>query len=409
MNHTSCDVLIVGGGLVGASLACALRGSAHRVELIEAHPLDDASQPCYDDRTVALSWGSRAILEGLGLWPQLDGRVEPISTIHISDRGHFGATRLRHDEEGVEALGYVAENRVLGEVLYRELQQQRGLVVHCPATLRSLDLQPQQVTASIEQNGIESTISARLLVAADGVASQVRELLHIGAAVQDYGQSAVVANVTPGIPHGGIAYERFTDTGPLAMLPMTGNRCALVWTVPTAQARELAALDDAAFLEQLQQRFGFRLGVLKKAGRRQLYPLTLTESTQLVRGRAVIVGNAAHTIHPVAGQGFNLALRDIAMLAELIHAAGDPGAASLLHSYTEAREQDARRVYRFTDTLVKLFSNSNGPLGHARAAGLVAVGLVPELRHWLAQQSMGLSGRQSRLGRRLPAGAGMNR
>jgi 2-octaprenyl-6-methoxyphenol hydroxylase len=403
----NCDVLIVGGGLVGASLACALRGSAHRVELIEAYPLDDASQPCYDDRTVALSWGSRRILEGLDLWPQLDGRIEPIKTIHISDRGHFGATRLRHSEEGVEALGYVAENRVLGEVMYRELQRQHGLVMRCPAKLLGLEQSAERVTAIVEQDGGESTISARLLVAADGVASQVRELLHIGAAVQDYGQSAVVANVTPGMPHENIAYERFTDTGPVAMLPMTGNRCALVWTVPTAQARELVALDDAAFLEQLQQRFGYRLGVLKKTGRRQLYPLTLTESTQIVRGRAVIVGNAAHTIHPVAGQGFNLALRDIAMLAELIHAADDPGAASLLQTYIEAREQDAKRVYRFTDTLVKIFSNDNGPLGHTRAAGLIAVGLVPELRHWLARQSMGLSGRLSRLGRGLPAGAGL--
>lgn len=401
-----CDVLIIGGGLVGASLACALRGSSHRVELIEAHPLHAASQPCYDDRTVALSWGSRNILDGLGLWPQLDARIEPIKTIHISDRGHFGATRLHHDEEGVEALGYVAENRVLGEVMYDRLQQQHGLTMHCPATLLGVDIQPQRVTARIEQQGRESEISAGLLVAADGVTSQVRELLHIGAAVQDYGQSAVIANITPGIPHRNIAYERFTDTGPMAMLPMTGNRCAVVWTVPTAQARQLVALDDAAFIEQLQQRFGYRLGVLKKAGRRQLYPLTLTESTQIVRGRSVIVGNAAHTIHPVAGQGFNLALRDIAMLAELIYEADDPGDASLLQTYVDARQQDAERVYRFTDTLVKIFSNSNGPLGHARAAGLIAVGLVPELRHWLARQSMGLSGRQSRLGRRLPAGAG---
>jgi 2-octaprenyl-6-methoxyphenol hydroxylase len=404
---TGCEILIVGGGLVGASLACALRGSAHRVELIEARPLDDASQPCYDDRTVALSWGSRRILEGLELWPDLDGRIEPIKTIHISDRGHFGATRLRNVEEGVEALGYVAENRVLGEVMYRKLQQQSGLVMHCPARLLGLEQSVDCVTATLEQDGSESTISARLLVAADGVASQVRELLHIGAAVQDYGQSAVIANVTPGIPHDNVAYERFTDTGPLAMLPMTGNRCALVWTVPSAQARELVALDDAVFLDQLQQRFGYRLGVLKKAGRRQLYPLTLTESTQLVRGRAVIVGNAAHTIHPVAGQGFNLALRDIAMLAELIHSADDPGAASLLQTYIEEREQDAKRVYRFTDALVKIFSNDNGPLGHTRAAGLIAVGLVPELRHWLARQSMGLSGRQSRLGRGLPAGTGL--
>ena len=397
---TDCDVLIIGGGLAGASLACALENSGLSVHVVEAWPLKSESQPSYDDRTVALSWGSRCIFEGMGIWHAMADRVEPIRTIHISDRGHFGATRLRHDEEGVEALGYVAENRVLGEVLYQRLEQNSRLELHCPAGLVSIEQQADRVIAGISQDGKERKLSARLLVAADGVISQVRELLHIGSSVQDYGQSAVIANVTPGYRHNDVAYERFTDQGPIAFLPMTSNRCSVVWTVPTQKAEALMQLGDDEFLHLLQQRFGYRLGVLQKVGTRQQYPLKLIETTQVVRDRVVIVGNAAHTIHPVAGQGFNLALRDIALLTELVTGSNDPGDRNTLQTYVDQREQDARRVYRFTDSLVKVFSNDNAPLGHLRAAGLVAVGLVAPLRHQLARQSMGLGGRAAEIGRR---------
>jgi 2-octaprenyl-6-methoxyphenol hydroxylase len=336
----------------------------------------------------------------MGIWAEMADRVEPIKTIHISDKGHFGATRLHHDEEHVAALGYVAENRVLGEVLYRRLQRDSRLQMHCPAELTAVEQHDDSVCASIRQDGKDLTISARLLVAADGVISQVRDMLHIGSSVQDYGQSAVIANVTPGNKHQNVAYERFTDKGPIAFLPMTHNRCSVVWTVPTTEAAELMQLDDEAFLQLLQQRFGYRLGRLQKVGQRHVYPLRLIETTQVVRNRVVVVGNAAHTIHPVAGQGFNLALRDIAILKDLITSASDPGNSQLLQSYVEQRENDARRVYRFTDSLVKIFSNNNAALGHLRAAGLVAVGLIPPLRHQLARQSMGLKGRSSELGRR---------
>jgi 2-octaprenyl-6-methoxyphenol hydroxylase len=397
---TDCDVLIIGGGLVGASLACALEDSGHVIRIVEAVPYKSDRQPSYDDRTVALSWGSRCIFEGMGLWQAMADRVEAINTIHISDKGHFGATRIRHEEEHVEALGYVAENRVLGEVLYRRLQQCSELTLHCPARLIGIEQHDDRVVAIIEEQGKQRVITARLLVAADGVISQVRELLRIGSSIQDYGQSAVIANVTPGLKHNNVAYERFTDSGPVAFLPMTNNRCSVVWTVPADQADELMQLDDEAFLQQLQQRFGYRLGLLQKIGSRHVYPLKLIETTQVVRNRVVIVGNAAHTIHPVAGQGFNLALRDIAILTELVATASDAGDSKLLQSYVEQRQDDARRVYRFTDSLVKIFSNKNTPLGHLRAAGLVAVGLVPSLRHQLARQSMGMSGRASELGRR---------
>ena len=402
---SKCDVLIVGGGLVGASIACALEESGLSIAIIEAHPLNTQAQPSYDDRTVALSYGSRIIFESMGLWPVLAKRVEAIKTIHISDRGHFGVTRLHHDEEGVEALGYVAENRVLGEVLYQRLAENPHVHMHCPAELTSLDQQAEAVKVQYQENGKTTSIQAKLLVAADGVTSQVRELLQIGTSQQDYQQSAVITNVTPGQSHQNIAYERFTDSGPLAFLPMTDNRCSVVWTVPAARAEELVRLDDAEFLKQLQQRFGYRLGRLKKSGKRQVYPLALIETTQVVRGRVVVVGNAAHAIHPVAGQGFNLALRDIALLAEMVASSDDVGAEIMLQSYETMRQKDAQRVYRFTDMLVKVFSNDVLPLAHLRAAGLVVADLIPSVKHQLARQSMGLSGRMSRLARRLSIGA----
>ena len=405
MQDRHYDVLIVGGGLVGASLACALRGSGLRIAIVEAHAINTSEQPSFDDRTVALSYGSRCILDSMGLWQQIESRVEAIKTIHISDRGHFGVTRLRHDEEGVEALGYVAENRVLGEVLYASLQADPDIELLCPAEVISLETGQDKVVARVKNRDAQFKLHARLLVAADGVSSGVRRLLQIEASRQDYAQSAVITNVRTEYAHNNVAYERFTDTGPLAFLPMTRSegwqRCSVVWTVPPRQAEQLMALPDDAFLQALQQRFGYRLGSLQHIGKRHVYPLALVETTQVVRGRIVVVGNAAHTIHPVAGQGFNLALRDIALLAELLFEAADAGDEAVLETYASARQQDAQRVYRFTDTLVKLFSNRFPPLAHARAAGLFAVDLLPPLKHALAKQSMGLSGRLSRLGRGL--------
>ena len=400
----TCDVLIIGGGLAGASLACALEGSGLSIEIIEAFPLNTDTQPCYDDRTVALSYGSRVIFEAMGLWDAMKDRIESIKTIHISDRGHLGVTRLRHEEEGVEALGYVAENRVLGEVLYQRLENNPDVLLHCPAEVVDLQQQANSVFVCYTENGEQHELSANMVIVADGVTSKTRDMLQIGTSRQDYKQSAVITNITPGQPHQNIAYERFTDTGPLAFLPLTENRCSVVWTVPSEQAEELALLDDEAFLAKLQQRFGFRLGRLKKAGKRHVYPLALVESTQVVRGRVVIMGNAAHAIHPVAGQGFNLALRDIALLAELLTANSSQTLDETLATYEAMREKDARRVYKFTDTLVKVFSNDSLLLGHARAAGLLATDLMPFLKHQLARQSMGLSGRLSKLGRGLAMG-----
>ena len=266
------------------------------------------------------------------------------------------------------------------------------------------------MSIAITIDGKKQTLSGKLLVAADGNKSQVLQLLNIGSSRKDYAQSALITNITPGKKHNNVAYERFTETGPLAFLPMTQNRCSVVWTVSPEQADYLYALDESDFTAQLQQRFGFRLGQIKKVGKRQIYPLFLQSATQMVQGRVAVIGNAAHSVHPVAGQGFNLALRDVALLAELIvdhqRAADDIGSPATLQQYESLREDDIKRVYGFTDVLVRTFSNAIPPLAHARSLSLLLVDVLPDLKHQLAVQSMGLNagrhGGLTRLNRGLP-------
>ncbi len=404
------DVIIIGGGLAGASLACALKDASLKIAVVEAFELNTDSQPSYDDRTVALSYGSRCIFDAMGLWSSLEPHAEAINTIHISDRGHFGVSRLTREQEGVEALGYVLENRNIGQQLYAVIDDAQSISLFCPAELTSLQQDANngegKVSIEILIDGKSQTLTAELLVAADGNNSQVMQLLNIGNSRKDYDQSALITNITPGKKHENVAYERFTETGPLAFLPMTQNRCSVVWTLKPEQAEYLYALDETDFLVQLQQRFGFRLGQIKKIGERQIYPLFLQSATQMVQGRVAIIGNAAHSVHPVAGQGFNLALRDVALLAELIvdnkRAGEDIGSPSMLQQYAALREDDIKRVYRFTDILVKTFSNSIAPLAQLRSLGLLMVDVLPDIKHQLAIQSMGLEGRLSRLSRGLP-------
>ncbi len=284
--------------------------------------------------------------------------------------------------------------------------EEGDFTLFCPARLKTLQQDKQQVSVEILTDGVLQKITGKLLVAADGNNSQVMKLLAIGSSRQSYDQVALISNITPGNKHNNVAYERFTDTGPLAFLPMLQNRCSVVWTLDPQQADTLYALDEAAFLQQLQQRFGYRLGQFKKVGKRQLYPLFLQSATQMVHGRVALIGNAAHSVHPVAGQGFNLALRDVALLSELIadkwQTGADIGAQAMLQNYADLRKDDIRRVYRFTDALVKTFSNNITGLAHLRSLSLLMVDVLPDIKHQLAAQSMGLSGHLSRLNRGLP-------
>jgi 2-octaprenyl-6-methoxyphenol hydroxylase len=372
------DVLIVGGGLVGASLALALGRAGLRVAVVEAHAFSIDQQPNYDERSIALAQGSQRIFSGLGLWDQLADQVCPIHTIHVSDRGRFGFTRLRREEEDVPALGYVASARVLGNTLIGALEPLAVTELLAPAQLLDFRVNASQVTVELEVDGRSVTRNARLLVAADGAHSSVRERLGIATRQRDYNQTAVIANVTPEREHHNVAYERFTDTGPMALLPMLGDHCALVWTVRSQQAEEILALSDTEFLARLQQRFGNRLGRFQKVGQRHAYRLQLLRARESIRPRLALIGNAVHTLHPV-----------------------DIGAAAVLERYAAWRQADQRRVVAFTDGMVRIFSQPLPPVAWLRDAGMLALDLCPPAKRWFGRQTMGRAGRLPRLARGL--------
>ncbi len=408
MTTDSYDLIIVGGGMVGASLAITLADRGLRMALIEAHAPGADSQPGYDDRAIALAYGTRRIFDAIGVWSALESIVEPILDIHVSDRGHFGFTGLSAAEEGVPALGYVVTARELGRVLLARLNQQGVLDVVAPARVVRFDDQGSQVRVEVESNGIMTSLDCRLLVAADGGNSAIRDQLGVPIQHWQYGQSAVVTNITPAKAHANVAYERFTESGPIALLPMTEQRCALVWTVRDEQVDEALALDDEAFLAAFQQRFGYRLGRFRRVGRRLSYPLSLLRTRESVRGRVAIIGNAAHTLHPIAGQGFNLGIRDVAALAEVIDgafAAGrDIGSPAVLDAYERWRAQEQRNVALATDGLARLFSNPLRIVRAGRNLGMLAMEFLPGAKHPLARAAMGLNGRQPRLARGVPLG-----
>ena len=384
--------------MVGLSLAAALAELPLEVAVIEPVAPEADDQPSFDARTTALSSGSRQVLAGIGAWPSLAAQATPIRRIHVSERGTFGTAILDAGEQGLAALGYTIENRLLGRALRERVARFPGIRV-VPARVATLESRADSVRLSTDTG---ETLEARLVVAADGAQSAVRSALGIAARVATYGQHAVIAHVDTTRFHDYTAYERFTDTGPIAVLPIFEGRSAVVWTLASESAQRVLALDDGAFIAGLQQAFGFRLGRFTRVGRRQSYPLALTRSERLVAPRAAILGNAAQSLHPVAGQGFNLALRDVAMLAELVAEGGDPGAPALLERYAEWRAPDREAVVRFTDSLVRGFGLPLGPLRHARGQGLVLFDLLRPVKREFARRTMGLAGRQPRLVRGLP-------
>jgi 2-octaprenyl-6-methoxyphenol hydroxylase len=408
---SSCDILIAGGGMVGASLAVALAGLPLRVLLVEAIPAGSPGQPSFDARTTALSRSSQHILQALRIWPAVATRATPILKIHISERGRLGTAVIDADDDGGEALGYVIENRLLGAELWRVLRGSPNITVRSPGTVTAVSDSADALQVEVEQAGAmagaTSTIRTRLLVVADGARSTLRASLGIAARTRPYEQVAIVGNVSVENPGAGtVAYERFTPDGPLALLPAGGDRYVFVLTRREAAADAVTALPDAAFLSLLQQEFGFRLGRFQRVGVRSRYPLELVEAEAVTSRRVVVVGNAAHGLHPVAGQGYNLGLRDAAALAELVAAemrrtdgGPDPGRESLLADYAAWRRPDQRKVVAFTDGLIRLFERTD--LGPLRGLGLLLFDTVPGAKRLLARETMGLAGRRTRLARGL--------
>lgn len=405
------DVAIVGGGLVGASLAIALQPTGLRVALIESVAPQATHQPSFDDRTTALGNGSRRVFEALGIWPQIAAQTAPIGKIHISDAGRFGFARLDCREHDLPAFGYVVTNRVLGAALRAGLQRDPRLELRMPARCTEVAITAQDVQLHTQQLDAESQaapIRAQLLIAADGAQSMVREQMGIAADIEDYAQVAVIAHVASSRPADGTAYERFTPNGPFAVLPLHDGHYGVVWTLAPAAAERVMALSDAEYLAELQQAFGWRAGRWLRVGKRNAYPLKLTRAAALTATRSVLVGNAAQGLHPVAGQGFNLGLRDAATLAELLaetrarDAKADLGAPTVLAEFAARRDADRQGVVRFTDTLVKVFGDQRPGVPALRDLGLLLFDLSPTAKQALSRISYGFAGQTPRLVRGLP-------
>lgn len=388
------SLAIIGGGLVGASLALALQDGARargwRIHLIEPFEPGHEYQPSYDARSTALSYGTRLIYQRLGLWEHIAERAEPILRIHVSERGSFGAARLDCTREGVEALGYVVENAWIGHCLWQALDDQ-VVVRHCPAEVERLE--PGATGYRLSFTGGQQ-LECDLTVLADGGRSGLREQLGIQVSRRPYGQTALIANITPGKPHGGLAFERFTEHGPMALLPLQNDRCALVWTRSQADAARLAQAHEAVFLGELQEAFCYRLGALQQVGARHLYPLTLIEAEEQVRSGLVVLGNAAHSLHPIAGQGYNLSLRDVeALSVALLRSDAALGDLAVLQEYARRQRFDQRVTVGFSDQVTRLFGDSGRLVAAGRNLGLLGLDLMPAAKRWFARQAMGLGTR----------------
>lgn len=383
MADRQVDILVIGGGLTGACLLLALAGKGYSCLLVEAKPFSDRVKADFDARSLALAPAAVRILERLELWPLLHKEAAAIDRIQVSDQYHFGAARLQGQQD--KPLGYVVEMQRINSAIAERLDKSQLLA---PAQLIALDKLTGLATLSTEQG--ELKIQAQLIVAADGAESTARRLAALPVKIKDYGQQAIVANIGLARGHRAQAFERFTSSGPLALLPMTEQRASLVWALQPEEAQRLMACSEKEFLKALQLAFGYRAGRLVKAGQRSLFPLRQYLMPQQVAWPLVFVGNAAHTLHPVAGQGFNLGLRDVAALAQCIVQQGLNQ--TMLQHYQRMRQYDQRAIIGITDSLVGVFGSRLPGMAFLRNLGLIAVDNLPFLKRTLAHYARGFAG-----------------
>ena len=396
------DIAVVGSGLVGSSLAIALSSlsSDTSIALIDSQPLAEINLKAdhLDGRSIALALSSKKMLSALGLWEKLQASATAIKNIHISDQGRFGATRLDSKRYEVESFGYLVPAEHLIHALNAQVDRLKNVTRMQPFEVSNIENQHDQVELK-QENG--ETIQAKLLLAADGTNSFIRKSLGIDIEGKQYQQFAIVGSVECEGKHDNTAYERFTEDGPLALLPRKDHLCGFIWMNPADAAKINLALDDSAFKEKLQSAFGYRLGHFKNISKRFSYPLALVMSKQRVQQRVVLIGNAAQTLHPIAGQGFNLALRDIAELTELLSEvdlnAKDDDLDSKLLEYASNRQPDIEKTIRFTDKLNFLFNADYPLLAQSRGLGLAMLGAIPILEERIVKQNLGEAGSNASL------------
>ncbi len=396
---------------MGASLACALSTSGKSILVVESKSLDSGTQPSYDERTVALTYSSRNIYADMDIWHRIEAEgVQPILDIHVSSLGHFGQAHLSCAQAGTPALGYVAPVRAIGAVLWEKIRQSPNITLECPSTVTDATSCNTCCQVMVATGSVVRTCSTRLLVVADGGRSTLAGILGFRCNRQPYAQSAILSMVQSDRPHNGRAYERFTPQGPLALLPhhagsalpgqgFGGQHYAVVWSTADAGVARRLELDDQAFVRELQETFGYRAGAFSLPTPRKAYPLSRMQVRNPVRKRAVLIGNAAHCVHPVAGQGFNLGLRDIAWLAELLREPHrETGDTAMLEAYKRNRSADTRRVARFTHSLVGCFANRSRIVTLGRNLGLFMTEHLPPVKRALLRNTMGLHELPARTG-----------
>lgn len=393
MSNRKYHVVIIGAGPVGISLALSLSALPIRLTLLEANPITQIVS--HSDRPLSLTFASQQFFSHLNIWQYFAENATPIESVHISDRGNFGFTRINAKDQNVAALGYVVPATQLANTLNELLLQIPNLNLLNPAKLQALEFNNQQWTLTAEINNQPQQLQADLVIAADGTHSLVRKLLDIATETKDYQQSALVSTLTLARAHQNIAYERFVEDGAIAMLPLTSQRVGCVWTGAMEKITALKTLSDNDFLKQVQTEFGYRLGPLLTAGERGIHPLKKTIAKECVREGLVIIGNAAHTLHPIAAQGFNLGLGDIALLTEKIKTAleqnKNPGELAVLKQYDQQRQKTVNWIAKFTDRLTQIFSTDFLPLNAARNSGLLAMDFIPALKKRLAKRLMGIT------------------
>jgi 2-octaprenyl-6-methoxyphenol hydroxylase len=403
------DVAIVGGGMVGASLALALSHTSLRTLVIEAVAPDSTQQRSFDDRATALGNGARRILETLNAWNAIAPHAAAIREVHVSEAGRPGAARLTASEQGLDALGFTVSNRHIGAALWQALRSAPAsrVTYMSPARVTGVTLGDESAQLRVKVRDTaggetEAAVEARLVVAADGAHSLVKQAAGIESDERSYDQIAVVANVATDRPATGIAYERFVDSGPLAMMPRHDGSYTVIWALPQALAPSLRDGSAEEFARQLQDAFGWRAGRIVRCGQRGSYPLALVRAKASIGKRVAVIGNAAQTLHPVAAQGYNLGLRDAAVLAELIGSAQDAGANAVLEEFARRRAADRDGMIRFTDRLVMLFGSRRPTAVAARNLGLMLFDVTPMAKRALSRLSWGFGGSLPRLSRGLP-------
>lgn len=394
------DVVIVGGGLVGASLAIALADQPLKIAVIEVTPLDKNST-VIDQRAIALSLASARILKTIGVWEKIVAFAAEITRIHVSDQGHFGITHFDAHEQQLSAFGYVVSAGVLSKYLNETLAAQSSIKFFYETSLQNFEYKNNKVIIKIKDaNGIQE-FSSNLIVGADGTASKVRELANIKSDIYDYQQYALITQIGLSKDHQQIAYERFTKDGAIALLPYTKFQAALIWSLPKLRVQQLMDTNDSIFLRALQNEFGYRLGKLQTVNNKQMFPLNYLVAQQQIKPGCVLIGNAAHTLHPIAAQGFNLGLRDAAALAEILVDAKriqrNLGDINLLQTYVDWRKQDQQATLRFTHGITRIFTNADKPLAFLRNIGLVGLNNFPFLKKQFTKSRIGLNAKVPKL------------